>query len=63
MRPGGPHVLPLQQQGIEDNTDTSVTIQNVILNLILQFHPRREIVVESEQESNQGKLYRNNGLK
>ena len=22
---GGPHLLPLQQQGIEDNTDTLVT--------------------------------------
>ena len=60
MHHGGCHVLPVQQQGIVDGS-----IDNKKINiLILQFHPRREIVAmteeESKKESGQG---RNEGLK
>ena len=47
MRHGGPHVLPLQQEGIEDKFIDS----NKNINLIFQFHPRKEIVAEPEEES------------
>ena len=47
MRHGGPHVLPLQQEGKEDKFIDSK--KNI--NLIFQFHPRKEIVAEPEEES------------
>ena len=46
MRHGGRHVFPLQQQSIVDNTD--LYIDNEI---ILQVHPRKDIVAEPEEES------------
>ena len=47
MYHGGPHLLHLQQQSIEENTDTLDTS----IDLNLQFHPRKEILAEAEEES------------
>ena len=48
MRHGGPHVLPLQRKGTVDKLGL---FRRKKLNLILQFHPRKEIVAGPEEES------------
>ena len=51
MRHGGCHVLHLQQQGIVvDNTDNYIDNKKNY-TLILQFHPRKEIVAGPEENS------------
>ena len=57
MHHGGPHLLPIQQQGIEDNTDT-----DTFIDLNLQFHPRKEILAEAEEEESKKKSSKAKGL-
>ena len=41
---------------VEDNTNKSTYIDKNIFNLNLQFHPRKEIVAEPEEENANGSL-------